>query len=250
MTLTTKQWYPIAEHCRCRRMISPNANIETETGSYIDAEAASFRWASYDNERQIEPGANSSTILLSSLVKFSLVAQDVWLCVAKHRALVDSKKALQHQNQMQKNRTYLLSNKVLVWRETLVENRIWEWTGRCLGCSYDTSGRSIIVKNELESPDKRCNVAEVYYSFSLLPRQSHFIWCIASSINQFATPPQSFLSHMTETIDRWGLIRNAKRNLQWNSRYPTSRNVHCGSKIWITWRRECFGRYFGSGNKL
>ena len=97
----------------------------------------------------------------SLLAERALAAQEARRHMAKHQAQVRVKRALQHQTPQATDQIYQPDDKVLVWREKLVENRIGELIGPYTVCSYDAEALIVLVRKEPDAPHERYNVAQV-----------------------------------------------------------------------------------------
>ena len=91
----------------------------------------------------------------ATLAQRARAAQDARRLMAEHLDQTRVKRALQHQTPQATAITYQSGDKVLVWREKLVENRTSEWIGLYTVCSYDASARIVLVQANPESRHER-----------------------------------------------------------------------------------------------
>ena len=75
--------------------------------------------------------------------------------MAKHMAQVRIVRALKHNTPSATDHVYQPGDKVLVWREKLVENRIGEWIGPYTANSFDENSRIVLVQKSEDSPHER-----------------------------------------------------------------------------------------------
>ena len=132
-----------------------------------------------------------------SLAERALAAQDARRYIGKHLAHVRIKRALRLQTLQASDLTYKPGDKVLVWREKLVVNRIGEWTGPYTLCSYDAAVRIFLVQKEPESSHERCNIAQVRPLLDSIASMNHIVGSIASALNHFVTPSEMLSIFMT-----------------------------------------------------
>ena len=81
--------------------------------------------------------------------------------MAQHLAHEKVKRALAHQTPPSTEETYHLGDKVLVWREKLVENCISELIGLYIVCIHDAAARTVLVQKVVDSPHVRYTVDQV-----------------------------------------------------------------------------------------
>ena len=102
-----------------------------------------------------------SVIPRASLAERALAAQESRRIMAKHLAQFRVKLALHHQTPRVTDITYQPGDKVLVWREKLVENRIGEWIGPYIVCSYGAAARIVLTQEKPDARYERFNVTQV-----------------------------------------------------------------------------------------
>lgn len=71
------------------------------------------------------------------------------------------KRALHHAVPPSCDRSYQPGDKVLVWREKLIANRIGEWLGPFIVDSVDYIKKLVYIRDGKEGPAKPFNVAQV-----------------------------------------------------------------------------------------
>ena len=138
----------------------------------------------------------------ASLAARALVAQAARRYMAHHLAQVRVKPALHFQTPQETDQTYQTGDKVHVWREKLVENRIGEWSGPYTLYSYDAAARIMLVQKDPESPYERYNITQIITFVGPVAMANNFVESIASGFNYFSTPSEAVSTHDTEVIDK------------------------------------------------
>ncbi len=75
--------------------------------------------------------------------------------MAKHLAQARLERVLHHRTPPDTDRTHNLGEKVLVWRENVVENRIGEWVGPYRVISFDAQAKIVLVQKDPDSQQER-----------------------------------------------------------------------------------------------
>ena len=129
---------------------------------------------------------------------------------AKHVALSKVKRALHNKAPMATNRVHQTGDKVLLWREVQVENRIGDWLGPYTVVSFDPNSKIILVQMSADARYERYNIVQVKPFLKQTEASTDFIETLYSLIRQFALPNTDLSVNMTEVVQK-----NDKRAYSW-----------------------------------
>ena len=94
--------------------------------------------------------------------------------MSKHLAESRVKRALRHHTPQAADIIYQPGDKVLVWREKLVESRIGEWIGPYIVCSYDAAAQIVLVQKEPGASHERFNAVQIKPFLEPVAAANHF----------------------------------------------------------------------------
>ena len=127
-----------------------------------------------------------------ALAERAEAAQEARPYMAKHLAQVRVKQAT--------DRTYQPGDKVLVWREKLVENQIGEWIGPYTVTNYDAQAKIVLVQKDENSHHERYNLVQVKPFLSPEPASRNYFTTIHSSLRKFSSAERDLSINITEII--------------------------------------------------
>ncbi len=81
--------------------------------------------------------------------------------MAQNLAQAKIKRSLHHNTTHASNQTYQTGDKVLVWREKIVENRIGEWIGPYFVISINHESKIVLVQKDTDSPHERHSITHI-----------------------------------------------------------------------------------------
>ena len=117
--------------------------------------------------------------------------------------LVETKvwRALKHNIPPATDRSYHPEDKVLVWREKVIENRIGEWTGPYTVVSHDATTKIVLVQKDAKAQPERYNVAQVEPFLSPQDFSTQFMATVHTALNKYSSNPTIQPIHMIEVIE-------------------------------------------------
>ena len=81
--------------------------------------------------------------------------------MARHLAQTNLSRALRYNIPQPSDVVYQPGDKVLLWHENLVENRIGGWVGLHTVCSFDEKSRTVLVQKTADSAHGRYSIIQV-----------------------------------------------------------------------------------------
>ena len=140
----------------------------------------------------------------ATLAERAEVALEARKLMSKHMAMTKVRRALTHQMPSAANHTYAPGDKVLVFREKVIENRIGEWQGPFTVMSYDQPTKTVLVQDEPGSSFSKYNVTQVkpYVEPTDTPKATavDFVSHVARALSDYQSPPEAHEVCMTEVI--------------------------------------------------
>ena len=121
---------------------------------------------------------------------------------ARHLAQSKVKRALRHRAPPATDRVYRPGDKVLVWREEQVENRISEWLGSYTVVSFESNSKIILIQKSADARYERYNVVQVKPSSQPTEAFTDFIETLYYSMRQFALSHTDLSVNMTDVIKK------------------------------------------------
>lgn len=138
----------------------------------------------------------------ASLAERAIAAQEACRLLSKHFAQVQIKCAMIHQTPQATDITYQPRDKFLIWRQIIVENRISEWFGPYIVCSYDAAAKVVLIQKIPDSPYERFNASQVKTFLEPDAEASSFMETVAAKFFYFVTEPRVVFINMTEVINK------------------------------------------------
>ena len=137
-----------------------------------------------------------------SLAERAEAAQQARQLMAKHLAQVRIIRALKHNTPSATDRVYKPGDKVLVWREKLVENRIGEWIGPYTVKSFNEDFRIVLVQQSEDAPQKRYNITQVKPFLGPEEASTCFVNDVRKALSTFSTKDRTFDTQLTEVVGK------------------------------------------------
>ena len=98
--------------------------------------------------------------------------------------------------------SYAPGDKVLVWREKVIENRIGEWLGPYTVVTHDAQSKIVLVRKNDKSTPERYNITLVKLFIEPIPAATNFMTKLNSALTHFRTPVFAPTIALTEVIDK------------------------------------------------
>ena len=114
-------------------------------------------------------------------------AQEARRYMAKHLAQVRIKGALNHHTPPATKCNYQPGDKLLIWREKQVENRIGQWVGPYVVVSTDGVSRIVFVQMNPNAPFERYDITQVRHFVERKESTTNFLSAIRSALSQFSS---------------------------------------------------------------
>ncbi len=138
-----------------------------------------------------------------TLAERVVVTQAARRLIAKHLAQTKVKQALNHNIPSATDNSFQPGNKILVWGEKLVENRIGELVGPYTVYSYDAEAPIVLVQKDKNSAYERYNLAQVRPLLKPDAATTDLLRTLYTSLSQFLptmTPsPYTLQKYLTGT---------------------------------------------------
>ena len=109
--------------------------------------------------------------------------------MSRHLAQAKVLRALKHNSLPAANFTYQPGDKVLVWREKQIENRIGTWLGPYTAVTVDDSAKIVVVKKNASSAEERYSTTQVKPFISPQNSAISFIDTIHKTLHSYASAP-------------------------------------------------------------
>ena len=116
--------------------------------------------------------------------------------------MADSKvrRALKHNVPQNIDHVYQPGDKVLVWREKLVENRIGEWTGPFIVKTVDMKSKIVTVQEDSKSPFQRFNFTQVKPFRTPEAIAVDYLQTLHDAFKPYASPAEALDIRLTEVV--------------------------------------------------
>ena len=122
-----------------------------------------------------------------TLAERAEAAQEARRYVARHLATVRIKGALNHQTPLATKRNYQPGDKVLIWCEKQVENRIGQGIGPCIVVSINEVSRIVLVQLDPDSPYERYHITQVKHFIEGGKSETNFLSVVHHALSQFSS---------------------------------------------------------------
>ena len=137
-----------------------------------------------------------------TLAERAEAAQEARQLMAKHLAQVRINRALKHNTPVATDRVFQPGDKVLLWREKVVENRIGEWVGPYTVKSFDENSRIVLVQKSEDAPHERYNITQVKHLLEPETASISFVDDVRRTFSVFSNKDRTFDTYLTEVVGK------------------------------------------------
>ena len=137
----------------------------------------------------------------STLAERAEVALKARRYISRHFADNKIQRDLQHNTLPAADRDYSPGDKVLIWWEKQVENRIGEWIGPYTVVSYDAEARIVLVQLSADAQYERCYTVQSKPFEARSETAARFMCILHSAVRPVASEHPATI-HITEVIGK------------------------------------------------
>ena len=151
--------------------------------------------------------------------------------MARRLAKVRIKGALNHQTPPATKRYYQTGDKVLIWREKQVENRIGQRVGPCIAVSTDEVSKVFPVQLDPDSPYERYRMTQVKHFVKGARSETNFLSFVHHALSQFSSTGRMRDLTNNRQVDNAAARLFAVPEEDETSSYQPSQSIHMGKEV-------------------